>query len=126
MWRIFKTVLAAAILYLLLVVAGSAKTLFPVHTWVRDYLGDLTGTDPTVAWLMAGAVFALVCLVPWRLLLFAPVTLRSLAVRNPHGLSCRLPRRCCNVKGRERWTEIRSVGQSHTERYRNREWSGHR
>jgi hypothetical protein len=74
MWRIFKTVLAAAILFVLLMVAGSAKTLFSLHTWVRDYLGDLTGTDPTVARLMAGAIFALVCLVPWRRLLFAPVT----------------------------------------------------
>lgn len=74
MWKIFKIVLAVAILCLLLVFAGSAKTLFSVHTWVRDYLGDLTGTDPTVTWLIAGAVFALVCLVPWRLLLFAPVT----------------------------------------------------
>ncbi len=44
MWRIFKTVLAAAILFLLLMVAGSAKTLFSLHMWVRDYLGELAPT----------------------------------------------------------------------------------
>ena len=80
MWKIFKVVLAVAILCLLLMFGGSAKTLFSLHTWVRDYLGDLTGTDPTVAWLMAGAVFALVCLVPWRL---DCCSRRLPAVRNP-------------------------------------------
>lgn len=74
MWRVFKTALVVAILFVLLMVAGSAKTLLSLHTWVRYYFGDLTGADPAVAWLMAGAVFALVCLVPWRIVLFAPVT----------------------------------------------------
>lgn len=75
MWKFIQTVLVVAILSLLvLIVAGNVHTLFSLHRWVRDYLGHLTGTDPAVAWLMAGALFALACLVPVRVLIFALVT----------------------------------------------------
>ena len=76
MWKIFRVVLAVAMLFALLMVAGSVRTFRWVHGLVRYYVGDITGADPIVSWLFALAVFALVCLIPWRSLLFAPLRAR--------------------------------------------------
>lgn len=74
MWKIFKVVAVVGFFFAVLMVAGSVRTFNWVHGLVRNYLGDFFGTDPAVSWLAALGVFALVCLIRWRSLVFAPVT----------------------------------------------------
>lgn len=74
MWKILRVVLSVALLLALVMAVGSVRTFNWVHGLVRNYFGDFLGGDPAVSWLAAVAVFALVCLVPWRSLVFAPVT----------------------------------------------------
>lgn len=77
MWKVLKVVVAVAILIAIVMIAGSLQTFHWVQGRVRDDLGDYTGADPTVSWLLAAGVFCLVYLIPWRSLVFSSVTGRA-------------------------------------------------
>ncbi len=74
MQKAFRVITVMAVVLAILMIVVNVRMFNWVHGLVRDYLGDVTGTDPAVSWLVAVAVFALVCTVPWRSLLFAQVT----------------------------------------------------
>ena len=74
MWKILGVLCLAAMLFVLLMVAGSVQTFGWLHEMVRANLGEITGSDPTVSWLVALGLFFLFGLVRWRSLLLAPLT----------------------------------------------------
>jgi hypothetical protein len=61
-------------------VAGLAMVTFSLHTFgwvnelVKEYGYDTLGADPRVSFLVALALFALIALLPWKSVLFAPLT----------------------------------------------------
>jgi hypothetical protein len=52
MRTILKSLAAAAIPYFGYLVVGQALMLGWIHGWVRDHLGDFTGADRTITWLV--------------------------------------------------------------------------
>jgi hypothetical protein len=74
MRKLLKLLAAVAILYVVYFFTERTLVLRWIHGWVQDHLGDLTGADQTVAWLVALALLALSRLVRWRQWLLAPLT----------------------------------------------------
>jgi len=74
MGKILGALSLTAMLFVLLMVAGSVQTFGWLHELVRANLREITGSDPTVSWLVALGIFFLIGLLPWRSLLLAPLT----------------------------------------------------
>lgn len=80
MWKILRLTAALLLLTGLVMVAGSIHMFVWLRGIVQDHLGDIIGTGPAVSFLAATAAFALVCLVPWKSLIFASATGRPAAL----------------------------------------------